>query len=585
MRSSAFLRGALAALLSFVVVASSAERTLTVSGVPVTLQDLSGEVDIYYSGMRFNRALNVWNVEAVIKNRGTRQLNGPFAFYVESFSGTTGLLQPDGVDGANVYLDLGNFITNSLLAPNQSSGPRTLTLGVGNGAPQLNARVYGNPVAAAGYALALSRSLNEIGQPLPDVTVDEAGPEGSRTNTTDGALGLVTLGQRDGTHVWKFSRPGYLPVWRRGALQSNEVAVVPNPRLTPRGTNSAVFTPIAGGTLATTGIQINFGPGAFAQNTTGTVTRLTGQTLPAFLPLGWSPLQAFHFDLNVIPNFPATASLTPWGRIAPAENAALVRWNELALSWDVLATTNGGTNVQFSIPGAGAFAVVIADTGVFAPPAAQAGQPLQGTVAPFSFPTGLSALGTVTPSLSPASRNPELVTASAEVTITNTGGALPSGIVLRGDVSETYDLADDTRRVLPRYETFIVAYQRPGDANPNTVVANFPLRPMLLLGGDELKQGNVRVDVIEPTSFGGSVFDTNGGQVAAGGVRILAPAGVFTNRLAIDLRLLDKTNFVGLAGSNIVYAFELSLGELPAGRRLSPQFGTLNANSFFVLAR
>jgi RHS repeat-associated protein len=585
MRSSAFLHGAFAALFSFVIGAHAAERTLTVSGVPVTLQDLSGEVDIFYSAMRFNRALNAWNVEVTIKNRGARSLNGPFALYVESFSGTTGLLQPDGMDGANAYLDLGNLVTNSLLAPSQSSAPRTLTLGVGSGTPQIHARVYGNPVAAAGYALALSRSLNEIGQPLPEVTVLEVGPEGSRTNATDSALGLVTLGQRDGAHVWKFTRPGYLPVWRRGLLQSNEVAVVPNPRLTPRGTNSAVFTPIAGGTLTTTGLQINFGPGAFAQNTTGTVTRLTGQTLPAFLPLGWSPLQAFHLDLNAIPNIPATASLTPWSRIAPAENAALVRWNELELFWDVIATTNGSTNIQFSLPGAGAFAIVVADTSAFAPPTAQADQPLQGTVAPFSFPTGLSALGSVTPSLSPASRNPELVTANAEVTITNTGGALPSGIVLRCDVSETYDLADDTRRVLPRYESFIVAYQRPGDANANTVVASFPMRPMLLLGGDELKQGNVRVDVIEPTSFGGSVFDTNGGQVAAGGVRILAPAGVFTNRLAIDLRLLDKTNFVGLAGSNLVYAFELSLGELPSGRRLIPQFGPLTPDSYFVLAR
>ena len=105
--------------------------------------------------------------------------------------------------------------------------------------------------------------------------------------------------------------------------------------------------------------------------------------------------------------------------------------------------------------------MVVSDTGTFAPPTAVVGQPLQGTTAPFSLTSGLSALGTVTPSLSPASRNPDLVTASAEVTITNFNGPLPSGVVLRCEVSETYDLADDTRRVLPRYETFITAYQRP----------------------------------------------------------------------------------------------------------------------------
>src|SRR5688572_23924337 len=448
---------------------SAAEKTLTFSGVPVTLQDLSGEVDVYFTSMRLNRGLNVWNVEVTVRNRGTRELNGPFALYVESFSGTTGLLQPDGMDGQNAYLDLANVIPSAVLAPSQYSAPRTLSLGKTGGTPQLNVRVYGHP-QPSGYALGFTRSLNEVGQPLPDVAVEEAGPGGVSTNSTDAALGLITLGKTTGTHVWRFSKAGFLPVWRRDVLNSNEVTVVANPRLTPLGTNRAVFTPIAGGTLTTMGIQINFGPGAFAQNTTGTVTRLTSQTLPAFLPLGWSPLQAFCFELNAIPNSPATANLTPWGRVGASETAALVRWNELALTWDVVETISGSTNLQFSIPGAGAFAAVVADTGAFAPPAAQAGQPLQGTAAPFSFPTGLSALGTVTPSLSPASRNPELVTANAEVTITNNDGALPSGIVLRCEVAESYDLADDTHRVLPRYESFIVAYQRPGDANPNTVV-------------------------------------------------------------------------------------------------------------------
>src|SRR6185503_3838842 len=100
------------------------------------------------------------------------------------FSGTSGLLQPDAMDGTHAYFDLGNFVTNALLTPSQASAPRTLTLGNSGGTPQLNARVYGNPQAASGYALALSRSLNEVGQPLPGVDVEEIGPNGSQTNTT-----------------------------------------------------------------------------------------------------------------------------------------------------------------------------------------------------------------------------------------------------------------------------------------------------------------------------------------------------------------------------------------------------------------
>ena len=256
--------------------------------------------------MRLNRALNVWNVEVSIKNKSTRELRGPFVLYVQSFSGTTGVVQPDGVDnegGIKPFFDLNNFVTNGALSPNQISSKRTLSLGVGSGTPQLVTRIYAATTPTA-FALGVTRSLNEVGQPLPGVLVEETGPQGATTNSTDAALGMITLGRGTGNHTWKFSRSGYLPVWRNGLLQSNDVAVLPNPRLTARGTNSLVFTPIAGGTLITTGLQINFGPGAFTQNTTGTVTRLTGQTLPAFLPLGWSPLQAFHLEMKSAPGLP-----------------------------------------------------------------------------------------------------------------------------------------------------------------------------------------------------------------------------------------------------------------------------------------
>jgi RHS repeat-associated protein len=586
-----YVAGCLLPILLSVCLFSShclaAEKTLTVAGANVTLADVTGETEVFYSSMRLNRALNVWNVEVTVKNKSSRELHGPFVLYVESASGTSGLLQPDGIDsvGNNPFLDLNNFIADGTLLPNQSSSPRTLSLGMASGTPQLATRVYAAPVVT-GFALGLTRSLNEVGQPLPDVLVEESGPLGATTNSTDASLGLVTLGHGAlGSHTWKFSRPGYLPVWRSGILQSNDVTVVPNPRLTPRGTNSAVFTPIAGGSLTATGIQINYGPGAFNQNTTGTVTRLTGQTLPAFLPFGWSPLQAFSFELSATPNSPANAALTTWGRIASSEKAVFIQWNEATLVWDVLDAVPGSTNLNFSVPGAGSFAVVVADTGMYAPAVPVVGQPLPAFPGAFSFPAGLTALGTVTPSLSPASRNPDLVTASAEVTITNSDGPLPSGLVLRCEVAETYDLADDTRRVLPKYEAFIAAYQRPGDSNPNTLVANFPLRPMLLLGGDELKQGNVQVDVMPPKNFDGGIFDGKGGQVAAGGVRVIAGADIFTNSLAINLRLLDKTNFLSFASSNVVYAFELGVGELPAGKRLISQFNPQTPNSFYVLAR
>ncbi len=82
-----------------------------------------------------------------------------------------------------------------------------------------------------------------------------------------------------------------------------------------------------------------------------------------------------------------------------------------------------------------------------------------------------------------------------------------------------------SRRVTPQYETFIVAHQRPGDDFGSTLQAEFPMRPILLLGAEELDRATVQVDVIEPTPFRGGILDGDGGTVATGPVRVVALAG------------------------------------------------------------
>ena len=329
--------------------AAAAEKTLVIGGVPVTLQELTGEVEVYFSGMRFNRAQSVWNFEVTVKNAGIRDLNGPFALYVESFSGTTGPLNPDGTDGAKAFYDLALAVGDGLLLPGESSTPRTLAVGfVANGQPNLQCKVYGHP-AVGGFALATTTTLNEIGQPLGGVLVEETGPGGTETKNSESGIGVVTLGQGTGGHLWKFSKPGYLPVWRHQSLASNRVAVLPTPRLTPISTNVVSLTPIAGGKIAASGIEVSFGPGSFDQETLGVVTPLTGQTLPALLPLGWSPVQAFALGLPATANVAGTVSLAPWSRVLASESAAFVRWNEANLIWEVLEVSAGATNLSFAI--------------------------------------------------------------------------------------------------------------------------------------------------------------------------------------------------------------------------------------------
>lgn len=565
--------------------ARAQEKTLTVSGVPIVLQDVTPQADVFYSGMRFNRASNVWNVEVTVRNKTVLPIATPLVLYVESWSGTAGLMNPDGLDATKPYFDLANFVSANTLAAGQSTAARTLTLRSGSGTPALTTRVYSQVLPAAA-AITFARSLNEAGQPLPDVAVEETGPDGSKTNSTDNVNGLATLGGRTGAHLWKFSKPGYLPVWRSLTLDTNGVASLPAPRLTPRAPSQFSISPLSGAAYSNQFLSLQFGPGSFIGQTAAFVTMLDGQTLPALLPIGWSPLNAFWFETASPLQQPGTIAIVPNDRIGLSEAAALVRWSETLARWEVLETRSGlGTNaLSFVLPSTGAFALVVPDVGLYTPPAAIPGQALAGTENTFTNFASVTALGTVTPSLSPASKVPELVTASAEVTFTNSTGPLPSGLLLRTEVSERYELADRSVRVTPGYENHIVAYQRPSDDNLATLTARFPLRPQLLLGSDELAQANVHVDVFAPSAFGGAVLDQNGGQLSVGPVRILSGVSNLNSQFALKLQLLNVTNFSSLA-SNIVVAFEISAGKLPDGKRLAAQFSNQATNSFFVLAR
>jgi RHS repeat-associated protein len=593
--SAWWIKARVAAMVFLMAVASAkaaAFKYFTLAGAVLALEDVSTDVDVYYTAMRYNRASNTWNVEASLASHTTRILSGPLILLVESFTGTTGPLQSDGYDeSTQAFYDLSGFMAQGQLVPGQRSRGRTLSLGyVSGGSPTLVTRVFARP-AAVSVALGLTRTLNEVGQPMPGVLVIENGPFGTNIYHTDPVFGGVTLGHAEGLHTWQFSAPDYLPVWRQQLLFTNQVAVIPNPRLVKRASLTVQFTPTAGQQITNDNgsIQINFPPGAVMRNTGATLTSLSGQTLPAFLPLGWSPLQAFSLELENEPLLPATVLLSLWGTLARSEPAALVRWQPDRTQWEVLQWMAGESNAFFkgTVSGSGAYAVVVPDAPPFAPPMSQPGQPLIAGGAELPGASALKAFGAVEPTKSTASHVPELVTATATIEITNAGGALPSGLLLRGEVSEEYRLRDGGVRYPPRYENFLVGYQRPGNGNAATLHAAFPLRPLFLFGAEELDQARVSMDVLVPTAFSGGVLDTNGGMVAGAGVRVLAGAGDLLSRQAVQLRTLNPTNFSGIAntGMSVVAAFEINLAGVASGHHLAVRFDTLPTNRFLVLGR
>lgn len=572
----------------------AAEKLFVVQGVSVRLEDVSDQVAVLYQSMRFNRASNVWNVEVILTNRSSNDVGAPLVLQVEGATGTSGPIQPDGWDDSvppRPHYDLSDRAPGWTLAASAATAARTLTLGYTAGAtPRLTTRVYARLPSNA--ALALARTLNEAGQPLPATTIFEIGPQTSVTLESDPMLGLVTLGGAAGEHTWKFDAAGYLPAWRRATLARGQVQSLVHPRLVPRSTNTVALSAIHGGSIRTDdgAIEIEFLAGALPVATLATLTPLTGQTLPALLPVGWSPLQAFWLELQNELAAAGTASVQPWGPVLATESVVLARWDSARFAWvaEKIATGRGTNAVAFQLQHSGAYVLAVGDQAPTAPPAATAGQQLAAaTTAPVDT-AKLVATGTVDPPSSPASRIPARVTATARVLFSSTTGSLASGTVLRGEVTEEYQLRDGTRRQPPRYENVFVAYQRPGDENPATLQATFPMRPQWLFGAEELVEARVRLDVLPPGDPAVEVVEPSGGDLRLDGIRLLFAQDTFARPEAIEFRRVAPTNYaelvLGLSGT-VVEAFELSMASTQNDRRVQLQFDGLPPEALFVLGR
>lgn len=581
---------AFALLLFFLGVSARAQdRNFSLQGTALRLQDLSSEAEVFFQSMRFNRASNVWNVEVTVRNKGTRELNGPIVLSIESASGTPGPIAPDGIgDGSpgKPFYDLTALGQNGLLAPGQTSRPRTLTLGFNGSAPVLTTKVFGSrPVFSS---LVLARAINDAGVALGDVVVQRAGSPDTNLITTEPRSGLVTLPGTNAT--WKFSKTNHLSSWRTFDAGTNNVGLAPSPRLTPRSTNTVVIGVASGGAVVDpSGVLVSYEPGSFNSEASVTLTALGGQGLPGLLPMGWSPLQAFWLDGPPTQARPALASIKPWGPVATNETAIVVRWSDELVGWVALQPVmgNGANPLPFPVDRPGVYALVIGDTVPVRPPVPAAGSVLAGVDTNALAPGLWSASGRMNPPSRAASRNPDLVTAQAELLFTNASGPLPSGFQFFCDITEVYQLRNGSRRLLPGRDGFFIAYQRGPLSSPGMLQASVPIRPSLLLAGDELSEAVLRVDVLTPDEFRGGVLATNGGQIAEGDLRVVAGIGELSRDQAALIRSVDATNFTELAseGFSLVGGFELGVGALGDGRRLALQGNVPLTNGLVVLAR
>ena len=134
------------------------------------------DVQVIYSAMRFNEAAEEWNVDVIVTNASRQTFSGQVVLSIEGFTGTTGPLRPDGFartsPGAPFYrLTVLNWQVQPF-APGATTARRTIALGFSEGAPapRLSSQVFVQTLEAS-YALALTRTDDGLGQPLPGVRV------------------------------------------------------------------------------------------------------------------------------------------------------------------------------------------------------------------------------------------------------------------------------------------------------------------------------------------------------------------------------------------------------------------------------
>ena len=436
---------------------------------------------------------------------------------------------------------------------------------------------------AQDLAVGVTTSLDGVGHPLGGVRVEEQGPEGDAVRTTEASTGFVSLAQSAGDFRWRFSKEGHLPVWRRLTLAAGEVAAVHAPWLARQDSERYPVTVLNGGVVGGPAARttVTFGAGTVSANLEAVLTELDGQALPAALPIGWSPLNAFWLELAEDPSEAATGALQLLDALEPGEAGAFARFAPDAFAWQVLEVVggDGGDAVDVAVPGAGAYVFAVADVLPAAPPAPEVGLPLGPAAATFPEPGELEGEGAVDPAVRAASLLPEHVTGLGRVEISHED-PLASGLLLRGEVDEHYRFFDGEERRTPRYPISVVAYQRPGDRDPRTLEATFPLRPTALFGPTELAEATLQVEILPPSAFAGAVLGDSGGLVVSAQAAALVPADVLAGDTPVELRDLEA----GAFGPDAVLAFDLSVGGVVSGQRFEWLLGRGEPGAHYVLA-
>ncbi len=451
----------------------------------------------------------------------------------------------------------------------------------------------GRPLAGA------EARLFAAGAALPGTVAEGAEDVPVATALTDGRGRYTFAGDLPaGRYVLVLEAEGHTPVYRRLALSPNRGRVPFDGRLTPVADAAGTVTPPDGAGLTAGGLTFTADPGALPGTEPLAVhlTPLTGQGLPDFLPLGWTP--AVVAELRVEQGGVALASgdagwtagavhlelpLPAW--VADGEELVAVRHESAGGRWlalpplERLAGASGEPDrVRVAVTGPGAVAIVVPDAdAAFSPPMpAATGDVLAGVEAPESVPALEADLTLDPPVVSPTGRS------RARVVARSLDGSTPwpSGTGVQAYLEEKLVLAGGGGQLLeapfsadlvlyhPRLTDTELAGAAPGAAGAvEFVVSPSPRAAQVLL---EVGYENIRLFPFPEEVEREPVVGPTGGSVESPeGVVLEVPEGALSTTVPVAATLLDAGELAALepvAGYDTVAAVRVDLTGKTLGR-------------------
>jgi len=370
----------------------------------------------------------------------------------------------------------------------------------------------------------------------------------------------------------KVSKDGYTTVERSYNSEAGLGVEIFDSRLTPLDSKTNAMDANGGGTASSNNLRFSaqFGNGAFPSNTDVRLTEVSPQGLANLLPFGWSPVPGAVVDIRtaqptIVTPFPTAATLTvsQVTNVTSSIPLTLARYDEAQHKWIVVAKdiVVAGGSLNASIPVAGQYAFLVADTGATAPPVPLVGEPL-----PSAASASSDALNGAVASANSSPRS-AIYSQQAKSTITfeaNSSSKLPSGVSIEATFDESYTLLlDRTTTFFGRPSQDFVLYSFPS-ANaetPNKLGAYFTAKPTRTdYGLADLLNAKIHVEIYTGRlAQSGVLIGNNGGTVNTDeGGQIEIPSGSTTGQQSVFFRrvAVNQTGISLPENYEIIAAFD-----------------------------